>query len=102
MLKAALLALFKRKKSEEGSGQLDPFLASRPLFIEQVTDEESGERITIKFACSCGSIVRRMPADGFACEHCDRPCYAGNCKSCKTLDSLDLWTDDGGDDDSNL
>lgn len=102
MLKVALLALFRRKKNKEGSGKLDPFLASKPLFIEQATDEFSGEVITIRFACSCGAVVRRLPNDGFACPHCDRLCYAGNCRNCKTLDALDLWADDGGDDDSNL
>lgn len=102
MLKAALLALFRRNKYKEGSRKLDPFLASKPFFTEQVTDDESGEVLTIRFACSCGSIVRKLPNDGFACGHCDRPCYAGNCKNCKTTNSLDLWANDGGDDDSNL
>lgn len=95
MLKAALLALFSRNK--KGSRKLDPFLASKEQFIETVYNEEDGTTITIKFACSCGTTVRRLDDGFFACGHCDRPCYAGNCKACKTLHSLDLWAQEAQD-----
>lgn len=92
MLKAALLALFSRKK--RGSGKLDPFLASKPYFVDTVYDEQDDVTFQIKFACTCNNVVRKLDDGFFACDHCDRPCYAGNCANCTILYSLDLWNDE--------
>lgn len=73
--------------------------ASLEVYTDEIFHEEEELHLTIQYVCACGQPVYRLLTKdfGFACEHCDSICVAGDCPKCKNLFSVDF-----GDPNANL
>jgi hypothetical protein len=64
------------------TGQTDPEV----VYLKYVEIDHQAGAISITYLlCKCSKKLIEGEGDSFYCDHCDRPCYAGNCKYCEEL-----------------
>lgn len=91
-MKRLLSNIFRKKKFPIASAELEPEIQieKEPEYIiDSSYDEETGVLRITHIVCLCGwsAAYFESGADGYWCEHCDRPCTVGLplCGYCEEL-----------------